>query len=183
MKKSKIISFMLLACLVVLPISSFALPVAGQGSYGSFSGEINYSAVNENEAYIKIFLNNTSPEAKYVYLAGLTFGNPLIEAWSAGTAGTAGTASTDSLVQDGSSGGNIEIYFDPEKQVGLYFYLKGEKLNTINAESLLSNFIVFFSDGKGQIVDKASVSLSEPLTVILLGFGLVVLGIAARRRF
>ena len=93
-------------------------------------------------------------------------------AWSEGTG---------SLVQDAWNGA-VQVDFGVAKEVALYLILKGENLDKMGAESLLSNFVVFFSDGGGNVVDKVSISVSEPFTVILLGFGLVVLGIAARRK-
>ena len=98
-------------------------------------------------------------------------------AWSEGT----GSLVQDALSQDASNG-VVQIDFGLAKEVALSLMLKGEKLDTLTAESLISNFVVFFSDGNNAR-DKVSVSVYEPFTVILLGFGLVGLGIAARRKF
>jgi hypothetical protein len=177
MKKTHIISIIVIVCLLALPVIGSALPISGQGTYGSFSGEIYYYAENSNAAYLKLSLTNTSPGTKYVYLAGLAFSDPsIMGAWSEGT----GSLVQDTLSQDASNG-VVQIDFGLAKEVALSLVLKGEKLDTLTAESLVSNFVVFFSDGK-YTVDKVSVSVSEPFTVILLGFGLLVLGIAARRK-
>jgi hypothetical protein len=183
MKKTHIISLIVIVCLLALPVSGSALPISGQGTYGSFSGEIYYYAQNSSVAYLKLSLKNTSPETKYVYLAGLAFSDPsIMGAWSEGTGSLVqDTLSQDALSQDAPNG-VVKIDFGLAKEVALSLVLKGEKLDTLTAESLVSYFVVFFSDGK-YTEDRVSVSVSEPFTVILLGFGLVVLGIAARRKF
>ena len=173
MKNLRVIIFIFLACLVGWPVTVAALPISGQGNVGSFSGEIYYFPENSDVAYVKLGLQNTSPESQYVYLAGVTFSNPsILGAWFEGT----GT-----LRQDGSNG-EVLVYFGQEKEVWLSIALKGEKLDTFREEQLLSNFAVFFSSKDGNIVDKASVSLSEPSALILLGIGLLGLGVAGRRK-
>ena len=109
-----------------------------------------------------------------VYLAGFAFSNPsIMGAWSEGT----GSPVQDAFSQDASNG-VVQIDFGLAKWVELSLILKGEKLDTLTAESLMSNFTVFFSDGKGNVKDEVSVSVYEPLTVILLGLGL--LGLASQ---
>ncbi|HQI02722.1 MAG TPA: PEP-CTERM sorting domain-containing protein [Deltaproteobacteria bacterium] len=172
MKNSRVIIVIFLACLVGLPVSVSALPISGQGVYGSFSGEIYYIPENSDVAYMKLSLMNTSSERQYVYLAGLTFSNPsILGAWTEGTG---------ALTEDGSNG-EVQVYFGQEKEIWLSIVLKGEKLDTIREEQLLSNFNVLFSNGEGKIVDKVSVSVSEPSALLLLGIGLLGLGIAGRR--
>ena len=173
MKNSRVVIVIFLACLMGAPVSVSALPISGQGNVGSFSGEIYYMPENSDVAYMKLNLINTSPERQYVYLAGLNFSNPsILGAWSEGTG---------ALTEDGSNG-EVQIYFGQEKEIWLSIVLKGEKLDTIREEQLLSNFTVLFSNGGGEIVDKVSVSVAEPSALILLGFGLLGLGIASRRK-
>jgi hypothetical protein len=184
MKKTHMLSFIVLACLVALPVSGSALPISGQGTYGSFTGSIEYYIGNSTEAKLMVTLTNTS---KNVYLEGFSFSNPyILGAYSGGGTGTLAALSLDAASQDAlsqdESNGVVRIDFGPAKEVALSLMLKGEKLDTLTAESLISNFVVYFSDGY-KTSDQVSVSVSEPFTVILLGFGLVVLGIAARRRF
>jgi hypothetical protein len=174
MKKTHMLSFIVLACLVALPVSSFALPIAGQGTYGSFTGSIEYYTGNSTEAKLMVNLTNTS---KYVYLEGFSFSNPFIMGvWSEGT----GSQVQDALSQD-TPNGAVKVGFGLQNEVAIYLLLRGKNLDKIAAESLISNFVVYFSDGY-KTSDQVSVSVSEPFTVILLGLGLVGLGIAARRK-
>ena len=167
MKKFNIIVLVFLISVVGLPVSSSALPISGQGVYGSFAGSVQYYG-NQTAAKLSISLTNTSSS---VSMVGLYFSNPAIEYWS--------FSSSDSLAGEGS-GGDIKVPLGLRKEVNLYFYLKGDNLDAINAEILTKNFAVYFSDNR--VGESVSVSVTEPSVLLLLGIGLIGVGITARRK-
>lgn len=181
MKKSNIISLLVLACFVLMPAGTYALPISGSGfNGGSFSGSIEYVPGNSIVNYI---------------------GTDSISICAADVADNAGASLIINLTNTSSRQGlylyfvslsspylaaQEKIFLDVGQTGSISFSPTDRGFSGLTAESFLnagSEFVVYFSDVNGAIKDKALVtSVSEPFTVILLGFGLVVLGIAARRK-
>jgi hypothetical protein len=76
MKKSYLISALILACLAILPVSGFALPISGDGEWGDFTGSLTYNYEGSNSAILDISLTNTSPASYGGYLVAFVFNNP-----------------------------------------------------------------------------------------------------------
>ena len=53
-----------------------AIPIAGDGIYGDFTGSFEYSSSNDTTATLVVELKNTSPTANGGYLVGFVFNNP-----------------------------------------------------------------------------------------------------------
>lgn len=182
MRKSNIFSFIVLVCLIVLPVSAFALPISGVGERGgSFSGSIEYVPSNTAGnsigsaaidvavaadvadaagASLVINLTNTSRrEGLYLYVVSLT--SPYLEA-------------------------REEIFLDIGRTASISFSLRDRSFSGLTAESFLgegSEFIVYFSDADRNMADRARVAaVAEPETILLLGIGLLALGVGLRKR-
>jgi len=186
MKKSNIISFIVLACLIALPVNGLALPISGDGRLGSFTGSIDYSGGDEG-AKLRISLTNTSPEKSGLYLAGFYFSNTAIAAAQMETSGnfelvqSSGSFDVRALYRPTSDTLINTTDVNTEQPMTFYFSLKGEKLAGLTAESFIKDFVVYFG-ANGTTVDKAPVSVSEPSTMLLLGFGLLVIGVGLRKK-
>jgi hypothetical protein len=185
MKKSNVVSFIVLVCLIALPIGAFALPISGIGDRGgSFSGSIEYvpgnstgSAIGSASigpadvavaadvadaagAYLVINLTNTS-RREGLYLSVVSLTSPYLEA-------------------------KEEIFLDVGRTASISFSLGDRSFSRLTAESFLgegSEFIIYFSDADRNMADQARVAaVSEPSTMLLLGFGLLVIGVGLRKR-
>ena len=177
MRKSNIFSLIVLVCLIVLPVSAFALPISGGERGGSFSGSIEYvpgnsvgnsigsAAIGAADvavaagASLVINLTNTSRrEGLYLYVVSLT--SPYLEA-------------------------REEIFIDVGRTASISFSLRDRNFSGLTAESFLgegSEFIVYFSDADRNMADRARVAaVPEPETILLLGIGLLALGVGLRK--
>lgn len=177
MKKFPVIVIVVIACLAALPLGAFAIPITGEGSAGnSFNGSLTYN-VYDSYAALQVTLAISNPAT---YLGGFGFSNDSILKASLETSGN--------FILSGSNGSfqvnSINTTRDGLQQQEAKFYLTlgGNNLKFLTAESFLSNFVVLFSDSSGQVIDKASVAVSEPTTIMLLGFGLLVIGVGLRKK-
>ena len=167
MKKSNIISFIVLICLIVLPVSAYALPISGVGELGgSFSGSIEYfpgnglaSTIDAAGGRLLISLTNTSERGGFI-LAAYSLAGPYIN--------TRG-----------------EVALPAGQTASFYFFVTDPSFSRITAESFLiegSEFVVYFRDANGAW-DRARVAaVPEPEIILLLGIGLLALGVGLRKR-
>lgn len=141
MKKNHILGFVVLICLVTMPAGAYALLISGSGiNGGSFTGSIDivYSSdsLSASTPWLIISLTNTSATCTRdtgLYIAGYVLPN---------------SAMTE---------------IDPVS-VGATWTGRQPLVNAdrgITAESLISGFVVYFSDFRGSY-DKAPVSVAEP---------------------
>jgi hypothetical protein len=187
MKKIYLIGFIGIVCLVALPFGAFAIPITGEGSSGSsFKGSLTYN-VYDSSATLQVTLAISSP-TQQAYLGGFSFTNESILKASMETTGN--------FVLSGSNGsfqvlaGNIaqntlgDIAQDTiqQQEVNFFLYLGGYNLKTLTEESFLQHFVVLMSDSTGRVTDKVPVVVSEPSTMLLLGFGLLVIGVRLRKK-
>jgi hypothetical protein len=186
MKKIYLIGILVVACLVALPFGAFAIPITGAGSDGSsFIGSLTYN-VNDSNATLQVTLAISSP-AK-TFLGGFAFTNESILKASMETSGNfilsgsngsfqvlAGNIAQDTL-------GNIAQDSLQQQEVNFYLYLGGYNLKTLTEESFLQHFVVLLSDSTGRVTEKVPVAVSEPSTMLLLGFGLLVIGVSLRKK-
>ena len=158
MKKKKFMIFMALACIALMPVGADALPVSGTGiNGGGFTGSIeigySYDSLSTATPWLLISLTNSSANDS-LFIAGYAL--------------PGGAMSEIGLVQVGGT------------------WTGRQPLPTFNrditAESIANGFVVYFSDARGALQDKASVAVAEPSPMILLGSGLLVLGLGIRRR-
>ncbi len=170
MKKSNIVSFIVLICLIVLPVSAYALPISGVGELGgSFSGSIEYfpgnglaSTIDAAQGSLVVSLTNTS-ERRGLYLAAVSLASPYIPYIEA----------------------RSEAFLDVGQTAWFYFSVTDRGFARLTAESFLSEgseFVVYFRDASGAW-DRARVaSVPEPETILLLGIGLLALGVGLRKK-
>jgi hypothetical protein len=171
MKKSNIVSFIVLVCLIALPVGAFALPISGIGERGgSFSGSIEYfpenglaSTIDAAVGRLLISLTNTS-ERRGLYLAAFSLASPYIPYIEA----------------------RSEAFLDVGQSAWFYFSVTDRGFSRLTAESFLGEgreFIVYFSDADRNMADLARVaSVPEPEAILLLGIGLLALGVGLRKR-
>jgi hypothetical protein len=180
MKKSNIFSFLVLVCLIALPFSAFALQISGVGERGgSFSGSIEYIpsssssigsanigaadlAVAADAAGASLVINLTNTSSRQgLYLTVVSLASPYLEA-------------------------KEELFLEMGRTTTLSFSMTDRGFSRLTAESFLSegsDFIVYFSDRNGSTADIARVAaVPEPETLLLLGFGLLVIGIGLRKK-
>ena len=167
MKKFNILIFIVFVCLVVLPVSAFALPISGTGEYGgSFSGSIDYtpgsgfaSTIDAAQGSLVVSLTNTS-ERRGFYLAAFSLDSPYIQARS-------------------------EAVLDVGQTARFYFPVTDQSFSRLTSESFLSEgseFVVYFRDASGAW-DRARVAaVPEPETILLLGIGLLAIGVGLRKK-
>jgi hypothetical protein len=206
MKKSHLINFLILACLIVLPVSSFAIPISGAGQWGSFTGDLNYST----NGTLTVNIRNTSPEANGGYIVGFVFNNPgnitLVNyEYSAPEGSSFFISSTnngingqpygyfDILASTSTSfegGGAPQAGIPVNSYANFTFLFSGPNLAALTAESFLNtysttgeaSFVVRFRGFENDASDKVPYSVPEPMTVLMLGIGLLGMGIATRRK-
>ena len=77
-KLAGFLCLILLVCSVFLifPNTSDALMINGDGTWGSFTGTLNYSYIDEYNANLSISLTNTTPASTGGYITGFVFNNP-----------------------------------------------------------------------------------------------------------
>lgn len=67
---------LIIMLMLVIASSTWAIPITGTGTLGSFSGSFTYSFTNDTSASIIVSLTNTSPVANGGYLTAFAFNNP-----------------------------------------------------------------------------------------------------------
>jgi hypothetical protein len=161
MKKSIIFSFIVLVCLIMMPAVTYALPISGAGvNGGSFTGtiDIGYSSISDSvftaAPWLIISLTNTSSRDIGLYIAGYVLPNSAM--------------SEIDLVRVGDTWSGRLPLTDGNREISVDRYING--------------FVVYFSDARGVLLDKAPVAVSEPSTMLLLGFGLLVIGVGLRKK-
>lgn len=211
MKKSFLISFIMLACLFIVPAGAFALPISGTGAWGSFTGSLEYRYEAGNRAFLTISLTNTSSAANGGYLVAFAFNNPgnnivSIDLEATNTNFSAGLDNNSINAQPyglfdilASTSGSFEGSGPPRFGIAagdsaiFAFYLLGYNLDTLNDLSFVNElsttgaaFFVArftgFENGTSDKVPAGGASVPEPGTMLLLGLGLVGLGITTRRK-
>lgn len=159
MKKQTIIICAAAVCLVLMPVAAYSLPVSGAGiNGGSFTGSIdivyrNDNSLNAGTPWLIISLTNASAKDN-LFISGYTLPGGVTS-----VIGPVGTGDTWS---------------------GRQSLLIANR--SISVESMISGFVVLFSDSSGQLIDKAPVAVPEPSTMLLLGFGLLAVGAGLRKR-
>lgn len=76
MKKLCAILICIFCLLGFLPQISFAFPISGNGTLGSFTGYIDYSYTTDAAAELTVELTNTSPVDNGGYITAFAFNNP-----------------------------------------------------------------------------------------------------------
>lgn len=177
MKKFHVIVIIVAVCLTAHPFGAFAIPIAGEGSLGnSFKGSLTYN-VYDSFAALQVTLAISNPTT---YLGGFGFSNESVLKASMETSGNFVLSGSNGSFQVNSintTKGGLQ-----QQEAKFYLTVGGNNLSSLTAESFLSNFVVLFSDSSGQVIDKASVAVSEPSTMMLLGFGLLVIGVGLRKK-
>jgi len=158
MKKKKFMIFMALACIALMPVGADALPVSGTGiNGGGFTGSIeigySYDSFSTAVPWLIISLTNSSANDT-LFIAGYALPN--------------GAISETGLLRVGDTWIGRQLLTTSSRD--------------ITAESFVNGFVVYFSDERGTLQDKAPVSVTEPSTMILLGAGFLVLGLGLRKR-
>ena len=157
MKKSFLISTLVLAFLMLVPVGGFALPIAGNGLWGDFSGTLTYMyAAGQPTASLRISLTNTSPAANGGYLVAFAFNNPGNNITSLVMEGTnsnfSAALSNDAINGQpyglfdilGSTSDSFEGGFAPQLGIGVgstatfAFVLTGSNLNTLTDQSFVN---------------------------------------------
>jgi hypothetical protein len=76
-KLFQVVALSVLSLVVFNPAANAVLtPFEGTGTWGAYTGTIEYTFANANTAQFKVFLTNTSPVANGGYLTGFVFNNP-----------------------------------------------------------------------------------------------------------
>ncbi|MCE5264394.1 MAG: PEP-CTERM sorting domain-containing protein [Deltaproteobacteria bacterium] len=158
MKKKNLMIFMSLVCLALMPVGADALPVSGTGMNGggvTGSVDIGYSFDRLSTAtpWLIISLTNSSANDT-LFIAGYVL--------------PGGAMSEIGLVRLGDTWTGRQPLFNADRG--------------ISVESIISGFVVLFSDAEGRLIDKAPVAVAEPSTMILLGFGFLAIGLGMRKR-
>jgi len=158
MKKKKFMIFVALACLAVLPVGADALPVSGTGiNGGGFTGSIDigysFDSLSTATPWLIISLTNSSANDT-LFIAGYAL--------------PGGSMSEIGPIRLGVTWTDRQPLLTADRSVSV--------------ESIISGFVVLFSDARGTLVDKAAVAVAEPSTMILLGFGFLALGLGMRKR-
>lgn len=158
MKGQAIFATVVFVCLALMPVGANALPVSGTGvTGGSFTGSIDigysYDSLNAATPWLIISLTNTSPNDS-LYMAGYAL--------------PGGYMSEIGLVRAGGTWSGRQSLLTADRG--------------ISVETIISGFVVLFSDARGTLVDKAPVVVTEPSMMILLGFGFLVIGLGLRRK-
>jgi hypothetical protein len=205
MKKIVLTTILIFAATVSL---SFALPISGSGTLGSFSGD--FDSVYDSSILANILtvsLTNTSPAANGGFLTAFAFNIPSdftfygfgensnfallsypVKAQPFGDDFDIGAALSDSSKPSWEGGddptGGIKV-----GNTGIFtFTLLGESISTANFFSQPDPwFVVRFrgfevGDGDGVPID-TNTPVPEPTTMLLLGAGLIGLGFFGRKRF
>jgi len=157
MKKKKFMIFVALACLAVLPVGADALPVSGTGiNGGGFTGSIDigysFDSFSTATPWLIISLTNSSANDT-LFIAG--------------------------YVLPGGSMTEIGPVRWGDTWTGRQLLLTADR--SVSVEGIIRGFVVYFTNGE-RLVDKAAVAVSEPSTMILLGFGFLALGLGMRKR-
>jgi hypothetical protein len=158
MKKQAIIISVVVVCLALMPVVAYSLPVSGSGmSGGSFAGSIDigysYDRLSTATPWLLISLTNSSANDT-LFIAGYAL--------------PGGSMSEIGLVRSGDTWTGRQPLFTADRGVSV--------------ESIISGFVVLFSDAEGRLIDKAPVAVAEPSTMILLGFGFLAIGLGMRKR-
>ncbi len=155
MKKKKLMIFMALACLALMPIGADALPVSGTGiNGGGFTGSIDIGYISDGTATPWLIISLTNSSARdTLFIAGYAL--------------PGGSMSEIGPVRLGDTWSGRQPLLTADRGV--------------SAESIISGFVVYFSNGE-KLVDKAAVAVAEPSTMILMGFGFLAIGLGLRKR-
>ena len=158
MKKQAIFISVMVVCLALMPVVAYSLPVSGSGmNGGSFTGSIDigysYDSLSTATPWLIISLTNLSANDA-LFVAGYVL--------------PGGAMSEIGLVHTGDSWSGRQPLLNADRG--------------ISVESIISGFVVLFSDADGRLIDKAPVAVAEPSTMILLGFGFLAIGFGMRKR-
>lgn len=183
MKKIYLIGILVVACLVALPFGAFAIPITGEGSTGnSFKGSMTYN-VYDSYATLQITLDISSPTK--ANLGGFAFSNESISRAAMETTGNfalTGYNGSFQVLSGGFAQDTLAQATIGTQTANFYLTLGGINLKALTEESFLRNFVVLFNDSTGQTIDKAPVAVAEPSTMLLIGFGLLVVGVGLRKK-
>lgn len=162
MKKNHIFSFVVIFCLLMMPAGAYALPISGIGiNGGSFTGSIDIAYTSDSlgatTPWLILNLTNTSVTGSRdtgLYIAGYGLPNSTMTV--------------------------IDLVHVGDTWTGRQPLVNADRGST--AESLISGFVVYFSDSSGSLRDKATVAVAEPSTMMLFGLGLLAVGVGLRRK-
>ena len=158
MKGYAVFTTVVVVCLALMPVSAYALPISGTGvDGGSFTGSIDigysYDSLSAATPWLIISLTNTSSDGS-LHMAGYAL--------------PGGAMSEIGLVRAGETWSGRQSLFTADRG--------------ISVETIISGFVVLFSDARGTLLDKAPVAVTEPSAMILLGFGFLAIGFGLRRK-
>ena len=158
MKGHAVFTTVVVVCLALMPVGAFALPVSGMGvNGGSFMGSIDlgysYDSLSVATPWLLISLTNTSSNDG-LYMAGYAL--------------PGGAMSEIGLVRAGDTWSGRQSLFTAD--------------HGISVETIISGFVVLFSDARGTLLDKAPIAVTEPSAMILLGLGFLAIGFGLRRK-
>jgi len=158
MKGHAVFTTTVVVCLVLVPVGAYALSVSGTGANGgSFTGSIDigysYDSLSAATPWLLINLTNTSSNSS-LYMAGYAL--------------PGGAMSESGLVRSGDTWSGRQSLLTADRGIII--------------ETIISGFVVLFSDARGILLDKAPVAVTEPSAMILLGFGFLAIGFGLRRK-
>ena len=194
-------------CLVITFILSFCITkithatyISGHGDIGAFTGDFNYDIINDSEAIISIDLENTSN--RYGYLTGLAFLFPtelIVTNFNSDGSNKFKQLSSPINVQPfgkdwglGAStfkswegGGKPSYGIATNNSTNFTFSIFGD-VNDYNEQYFINNnsFVTRFRGFTGGGSDKVSgggAQVPEPITLVLMGTGLLYLSIRRRK--